>query len=165
MGFLGLGCSSTSVKVYQNEKPALKLEEYLNGEFVAHGVFTDRSGVVKRRFVVDIIGTWDGSTLTLDESFKYSDGKTQKRIWSIRKTGENTFEGTAGDVIGKAKGESSGNALYWEYTLALEVDGTVYNVQFEDWMYLMDEKVMLNKSVMKKFGVTLGEVTLSFYKK
>lgn len=165
VSLLNLGCSSTSAKIYQNEKPVLKLEEYLAGEFVAHGIFTDRWGVVKKRFVCNIVGTWDGTVLTLDESFVYSDGTTQKRIWSIRKTGENTFEGTAGDVVGKARGESGGNALYWEYTMALDVDGTVYNVQFEDWMYLMDDKVMLNKSVMKKFGITLGEVTLSFYKK
>lgn len=165
MSFLNIGCSSPSPKVYQNEKPILKLEEYLNGEFVAHGIFTDRWGIVKKRFVCEIVGQWDGTVLTLDESFTYSDGTKQKRIWSIRKTGEGTFVGTAGDVVGQAKGESSGNALYWEYTMALDVDGTVYNVQFEDWMYLMDDRVMLNKSVMKKFGIKLGEVTLSFYKK
>jgi NAD(P)-dependent dehydrogenase (short-subunit alcohol dehydrogenase family) len=44
------------------------------------------------------------------------------------------------------------------------VDGKVYEVQFDDWMYLMDERVMLNKAVMSKFGIRLGEVTLSFYK-
>jgi len=44
------------------------------------------------------------------------------------------------------------------------VDGKVYDVQFDDWMYLVDEKVMLNKAVMSKFGIRLGEVTLSFTK-
>ncbi len=29
----------------------------------------------------------------------------------------------------------------------------------------MNDKVMLNKAVMSKFGVTLGEVTLSFVKR
>jgi hypothetical protein len=38
-------------------------------------------------------------------------------------------------------------------------------VQFDDWMYLMDDKVMLNKAEMSKFGIRLGEVTLSFIKK
>ena len=58
-----------------------------------------------------------------------------------------------------------GNALNWTYTLALPVDGTVYNVQFDDWMYQMDEHVMLNKAKMSKFGFYLGEVTLAFYKR
>ena len=38
-------------------------------------------------------------------------------------------------------------------------------VQFDDWMYLMTDTVMLNKAVMSKFGIRLGEVTLSFSKK
>jgi hypothetical protein len=38
-------------------------------------------------------------------------------------------------------------------------------VQFDDWMYLMTERVMLNKATMSKFGIRLGEVTLSFVKR
>jgi hypothetical protein len=38
-------------------------------------------------------------------------------------------------------------------------------VRFDDWMYLMTDKVMLNKATMSKFGVKLGEVTLSFTKR
>jgi len=49
--------------------------------------------------------------------------------------------------------------------LALPVDDKVYNVDFDDWMFLMDDKVMLNRSVMSKFGFRLGEVTLSFVKR
>jgi hypothetical protein len=67
-------------------------------------------------------------------------------------------------VVGTAEGRAAGNALNWRYTLALPVDGKVYEVQFDDWMYLMDERVMLNKAVMSKFGMFLGEVTLSFQK-
>ena len=45
------------------------------------------------------------------------------------------------------------------------MDGKVYEVQFDDWMYLMSDKVMLNKATMSKFGVRLGEVTLAFTKR
>jgi hypothetical protein len=55
-----------------------------------------------------------------------------------------------------------GNALRWQYVLRLDVDGRSWDVDFDDWMYLMDDQVMLNRSVMSKFGVRLGEVTLSF---
>jgi hypothetical protein len=67
-------------------------------------------------------------------------------------------------VAGVASGRTAGNAFQWAYTLKLPVDGTVYEVQFDDWMYLMDERVMLNRATMSKFGIRLGEVTLSFYK-
>jgi hypothetical protein len=62
-------------------------------------------------------------------------------------------------------GESSGNPFHWTYTLSLPVDARVIEVQFDDWMYLMTDKVMLNKATMSKFGVRLGEVTLSFSKR
>jgi len=35
----------------------------------------------------------------------------------------------------------------------------------DDWMYLMNDRVMLNKARMSKFGIHLGDVTLSFYKR
>ena len=66
--------------------------------------------------------------------------------------------------LGEALGQTAGNAFRWKYTMALPVDGKVYEVQFDDWMYLMDDKTMLNKAVMSKYGIRLGEVTLSFTK-
>jgi hypothetical protein len=51
--------------------------------------------------------------------------------------------------------------LRWRYVLALDVDGKTINVDFDDWMFLVDDQVMLNRSLMSKYGFTLGEVTLS----
>ena len=102
---------------------------------------------------------------TLDESFDYSDGTKQKRIWTLIEQSPGKYIGRADDVVGVAQGDLAGNALNWTYTLALPVDGTIYHVQFNDWMYLVTPKVMLNKAKMSKFGIELGEVTLSFYKR
>ena len=101
----------------------------------------------------------------LDESFSYSDGSTQKRIWRMHREADGRYSGRADDVVGAALGEESGNAFHWNYTLALPVDGTVYNVQMDDWMYLVTERVMLNKARMSKLGIHLGDVTLSFTKR
>ncbi len=161
---LVLGCASPSPADYAAEKPLLDLKTYFNGELVAHGIFTDRSGKVARRFTVLMTGTWNGGQGTLDERFTYSDGKTERRVWKLTDEGKGRWTGRADDVVGVAQGQSAGNALNWRYRLALPVDGKVYEVQFDDWMYLMDERVMLNKAVMSKFGFKLGEVTLSFYK-
>ena len=162
-------CSSPSVTQYANEKPNLDLSEYFNGAIDAYGIFTDRSGEVKKRFTVLLVAQWkviDGKKIgTLDESFEYSDGTKQKRVWTLTETAPGKYIGRADDVVGDALGESAGNALNWTYTLALPVDGTIYHVQFNDWMYLVTPKVMLNKAKMSKFGIDLGEVTLSFYKR
>lgn len=150
---------------YANEKPTLDLQQYFNGTLDAWGIFQDRSGKVVKRFAVVMRATWDGDVGTLDEDFTYSDGSKQKRVWTLRKVAPDRYIGTAPDVVGEAVGTTAGNVLHWEYVLALPVDGTVYNVKFSDWMYLMDERVMLNRAAMSKFGVHLGDVTLSFAKR
>lgn len=159
-------CASTyDPALYAKEKPKLVLQQYFNGTLDAWGMFQDRSGKIVKRFTVVMRCQWNGDTGTLDEDFTYSDGTKQKRIWTLKQTAPDRFTGTAPDVIGEAQGIVSGNTLHWNYVLALPVDGTVYHVDFDDVMVLMDEKVMLNRAIMRKFGVDLGSVTLSFTKR
>jgi hypothetical protein len=175
------GCASQNIDAYASEKPVLDLQQYFNGVLDAYGVFTDRSGAVVKRFTVVMNCSWTGNEGVLDEDFSYSDGTQQKRVWRLTKLADGRYTGTAGDVVGTAQGQARGNAFYWTYTLALPVGGTpssppgantavnegatIINVTFDDWMYLMTDKVMLNKATMRKLGVTLGEVTLSFTKR
>lgn len=156
------GCAGVEPGSYSAEKPVLDLKTYFNGTIDAWGVFQDRSGKVVRRFTVLMNCSWKGDTGVLDEDFTYSDGTREKRVWTIRKLSEGRYSGTAGDVIGEAQGTAAGNALNWRYTLALKVDGRTWHVDFDDWMYLVDDRVMLNRATMSKFGVRLGEVLLSF---
>ena len=157
-------CAAPTPSDYVHESPQLDLRKYVNGVLTAHGIFSDRSGKVVRRFSVTMTGHWSGNQGVLDEDFTYSDGKKESRVWRLTDHGNGRYSGRADDVIGEAVGQAAGNALNWRYTLALPVDGKVWEVQFDDWMYLMNERVMLNKAVMSKFGVTLGEVTLAFTK-
>ena len=159
------GCAGPRVSQYATEKPVLDLRSYFNGTLDAYGVFTDRSGSVVKRFTVVMRCSWNGDDGVLDEAFSYSDGTTGRRVWRMKHLGNGRFSGTADDVVGEARGEQQGNAFRWGYTLRLPVDGRTWDVQFDDWMYLMDERVMLNKAEMSKFGVRLGEVTLSFVKR
>jgi hypothetical protein len=163
---LGLtACASAPTPTdYAAQTPVLDLRSYFDGDITAHGIFTDRSGKVVRRFVVKMKCRWNGDDGVLDEDFTYSDGTKERRVWTLKKLPGGRYTGTADDVVGVAIGESAGNALRWSYTLRLPVDGSVYEVQFDDWMYLMDQRVLLNKAVMSKFGIRLGEVTLAFSK-
>lgn len=158
------GCANPDVRSYAQERPVLDLAQYFNGKVLAHGIFQDRSGQVVRRFTVEMEGRWQGDQGVLDEHFSYSDGQKDRRIWRLTRHADGRYTGTADDVVGTASGQASGNAFRWAYTLKLPVDGSVYEVQFDDWMYLVDERVMLNRATMSKFGVRLGEVTLSFQK-
>ena len=123
---------------FSDGKPTLVLEEYFSEKTKAWGIFVDRFGTVKRQFTVDIDGSWNGEELVLDEKFHFDDGEKSTRVWTIVKTSDNTYEGRADDVVGVAKGMSSGNALNWKYKLNLKVgDGTIL-VDFDDFLALED---------------------------
>ncbi len=158
-------CASVQPDAYRDEKPVLELDRYFNGTVDAWGMFQDRSGKVIKRFTVVLRGTWTGDTGILDEDFTYSDGTREKRVWTIKKLPGGRYTGTAADVLGEAQGQAAGNALRWGYVLKLPVDGKVIEVDMDDWMYLVDDKVMINRAQMSKFGFRLGEVTLSFTKR
>jgi hypothetical protein len=164
------GCGTRpQIADYAQEKPVFDLKAYFNGVVDGWGIFTDRSGKVVRRFVVTMNCTWNGDEGVLDEDFVYSDGSKEKRIWRMKRLpgsdGVVRYEGRAADVVGIGTGEQRGNAFRWGYTLALPVDGKVYEVQFDDWMYQMDSKTVINKATMSKFGISLGELVVTFSKR
>lgn len=163
------GCAGVPVAHYQAARPVLDLPRYFDGTVDGWGMFQSRSGEVVKRFHVVIQASWterDGQQVgTLDERFSWSDGTTSRRVWTISRDGERGFVGRADDVVGLARGETAGNALHWRYVLALPVDGRVWNVDVDDWMFLVDEKVMLNRSAVSKFGIHVGDITLSFMKR
>lgn len=156
-------CATTTVlppeaKASQN----LVLEDYFKGQTTAWGVFQERNGTLIRQFKVDINGTWDGNVLTLDERFDYADGAKEQRIWKIRKTGTNTYEGTAGDVRGVARGLVQGNQLSWTYDVDLKIGERNVLVTFDDRMWLQPDGVLINRAKVKKFGIVFGEATIVF---
>ena len=160
------GCAGVQVGQYAAAQPALELSRYFNGTVDGWGMFQSRSGEVVKRFHVVIDARWttqQGREVgTLDERFSWSDGASSRRVWTITRNGDRQFSGRADDVVGEARGEAAGNALRWNYVLALPVDGRVWNVDVDDWMFLIDDRVMLNRSSVSKFGIHVGDITLSF---
>lgn len=156
------GCAS-SLDDYRDEKPSLALDQFFNGRLVAYGMVQNFSGKVTRRFRADISAQWQEGKGTLDEQFYFSDGEQQSRCWTIVREG-NRYRGTAGDIVGEALGEVQGNTLNWRYTLQVPVNGRVWNIALDDWLYLIDENNLINRTKMKKFGLPVGQLTLHIRK-
>ncbi len=158
------GCGTMHPRDFADSNRPLDLFDYFEGHTRAWGLFEDRFGKLRRQFHVDIIGTVDGETLVLEESFLYADGERQHRTWTIRRTGESTYSGQADDVVGEAHGETGGNALHWTYSMDLKVGDRRLRVAFDDWMFLQSDGVLLNRARISKFGLEVGSVTLAFRK-
>lgn len=160
-------CSTLSLDSFSGTNPSFKIEEYFNGYVKGTGVVLDRSGMPIRQFIVDLNGQFDNSKelFVLNEDFTYSDGKKENRVWEIKILDEHNYQGFAKDVVGFADGKSNGQALHWSYTLNVPYDSSTIKVDFNDWMFLQsDKKTLVNKAVMTKFGIYVGEVLLFFSK-
>jgi hypothetical protein len=162
LAFALSGCASVDVEQYAG-RSHLDLAQYFNGTIDGWGMFQDRSGRVLKRFYVRIDATWSGNEGTLDEHFEYADGEKQNRVWKLTRNGD-AYSVTAADVVGIAQGMATGNALRWNYVLALTVDGRTWNMDMDDWMYLIDDRTMLNRTTMSSSACAWA-VTLAFRKR
>ena len=157
--------SSSTLEQFEAAPRQLVLEEYFEGETTAYGLFEDRFGKVRRQFKVDITGEVEGNRLTLTEKFVYDDGERDTRVWEIDILGNGQYRGTAGDVRLPAVGQVSGNAFNWKYKVDLKVGDSVWKVGFNDWMFLMDDGVLINRAYVTRYGIEIGQVTITFNKK
>ena len=159
-------CSGDNMKPtdFKDQKPRLIIEEYLSGNVKAWGILQNRSGKVTRQFSADLNGKWDGKQLILDEKFFWNDGEVQTRQWKIDKIDEHNYEGIAGDVVGTAKGYSYGPAFKFEYVLLVPVKGREMKITFDDWIFMQNEKVAINRAKMTKFGIRVADLTVIFLK-
>ncbi|MDV7104909.1 DUF3833 domain-containing protein [Vibrio sp. TH_r3] len=153
-------CGNASLDEHKNTSPELKLEQFFNGELKAYGMLLDRSGNLTRRFEVKLLASWQGNKGEIKEWFEFDDGEKTTRTWRIEKLAENQYQGTAGDVVGIAQGTTEGSALYWQYDLNIPVDDEVYKIRLDDWMFLIDQNRLFNKTKLSKWGFDVGELIL-----
>tara|TARA_R110002096_G_scaffold13392_2_gene47568 strand:- start:843 stop:1412 length:570 start_codon:yes stop_codon:yes gene_type:complete len=148
---------------YAAEAPQFALPDTLSGTFTAHGLIYDYSGRVNIRFQAEIVGTFDETGGTLAEHFVYEGTQQEdRRIWRITFTGPSAFTATAADVVGTAKGEMAGNALRMTYRLRLPERAGGHVLDAVDWLYLMQDGSIVNRSDMRKFGLRAAELFAVF---
>lgn len=165
--FLGACTGKPSLDDRKLSDRELDLEVFFDGRTVAYGQFQDIFGTVRRRFEVTIDGSWDGDVLRLVEDFVYEDGATEQRIWTLTKTGPESWQGTAPGVEGVATGEERGDTFNWRYTIDLPIVSSdsateTLKVSFDDWMWLLSDDRLLNIAFVKRFGVDIGQVIITF---
>ncbi len=160
------GCTLTiDGNDYVQQPPKFSLEQFFTGNVTAWGIVQNRSAEVVQRFIVDIDGTVQDGVLVLDETFEYIVGEgVTERVWRLTPQPDGTYLGEAGDINGQATGQAFGSAFNFVYEMDLTVDGTTYNVQFDDWFFALDDTTLMNRSYIKKVGIVVAEVTIFMQK-
>lgn len=153
-----LSFNAQSPEDYADTTPKADLLTNLNGPIDSEGVIYGPNGKVASRFVAQMMGVWDGGVGTLTEDFTYSTGNTQRRQWTITKGENGAFTATAPDVIGTATGQVSGATIMMKYKIRLTEEAGGHVLSVTDWIYVMDNGTMMNRSVMRKFGIKVAEL-------
>lgn len=164
-----LGCASPAIKgeTYRQQSPTLDIGQFFDGSVKAWGIVQNRKGNIIQRFTVDIEGTLDGDSLVLDEVFHYGFGEGPlTRRWELTRLADGQWRGSANDILATASGAEHGNAFNWRYQMDLPRRGSnkTVRVWFDDWIWAMDDKTVVNRSYIRKFGITFAEVTLFMQK-
>ncbi|MES2984142.1 MAG: DUF3833 domain-containing protein [Pseudomonadota bacterium] len=159
------GCSSLTTEDYADQKPVMDIRQFLNGKLEAWGVLIDYSGKADMHFHATMNASWSGNVGTFHEDFVYSTGRKESRTWTITMTDDHHFTATAGDIEGTAIGTQHGNAAHLRYRLNAKRDsGGTIQLSMDDWLYLVDEKTVMNRTKMRKFGLTVGELMITIKK-
>ncbi|MDA9163441.1 DUF3833 domain-containing protein [Rickettsiaceae bacterium] len=152
--------TTISLSEHSSQEPKLDIKEYFSGDLKAWGIVQDWRGNVTARFDADINGEWHSNDGILKEQYRYYNGDVQNREWRIIKQTDGTYIGYAEGVINRASGEASGSSANWQYSIDVPVDGSTHRIKFDNWMWQMHDGVIVNRSYLKKFGITVAEITV-----
>lgn len=160
----GTGCSTYSARPYAGGQPRFDLVDWFSGRTRSWGVVENRSGKVSRHFTAELSGRREGSTLHLDQRFRYSDGKTERRTWRIDRLDDHRYTATATGFIGPVEAEAYGNAVHLRYTMGVPVGKGTVGLRFDQLMLRQNRDIVYNRANFGKFGVRLGSVSEFFQK-
>jgi hypothetical protein len=144
--------------------PAFNLKEHLSGPILCEGLIYGPTGRVTSRFVADMVGEWHGNTGTLRERFHYDSGTVQDRVWTLHLSDDGRIRAEAPDVIGTGTGQAAGAAVQMSYNLKLTPEAGGHVLAVNDWMYLMENGTIMNRSQFSKFGITVAELVATLRK-
>jgi Protein of unknown function (DUF3833) len=147
-----------------NTAPLFDLRQHLTGQILCEGLIYGPTGRVTSRFVANIVGSWDGDTGTLREEFHYDSGTVQNRVWTLQVSPGGAIRATAPDVVGTGTGQAAGAAVQMKYNIRLPADAGGHVLGVTDWMYLLENGTIMNRSQFTKFGFTVAELVATLRK-
>jgi Protein of unknown function (DUF3833) len=145
-----------------NSEGLFDITHILGGRTVAHGIFEDRFGRMRRRFTATMDGQWAGDIFVLSEVFIYDDGERETRTWKIAPGARGEFQASADECIGVAHGIYDKHSWTLRYHFRLRMRSRTLAVSCDDRVYRMTDGLSLNRVTIRKWGIKIGEVTIMF---
>ncbi|MGB1234307.1 MAG: DUF3833 family protein [Planktomarina sp.] len=143
---------------YWDHDPAFDIRERLSGALDCEGIIYGPIGRVTSRFVAHFEADWTGNVGVMKEVFHYDSGRTQHREWTLTVNDTGRIVAAAPDLVGDGTGQQSGSSVLLNYTIRLDKEAGGHVLDVTDWMYLMENGVIMNRSQFRKFGIKVAEL-------
>jgi hypothetical protein len=150
---------------YADLGPEFDLREHLRGPILCEGVIYGPTGRVASRFVADMNARWDGNVGVMTEDFRYDSGATQRREWTLTLGNDGSIKATAPDVVGEGRGMQKGPGVQLKYRIRLPEDSGGHVLDTTDWMYVVENGAIINRSQFRKFGIKVAEIVATMRRK
>ena len=143
--------------------PAFDPLRFWTGHVRSWGVLENRSAEPDDIVTTDCVGELEApDRLHMTQLLTLGDGSVRSRDWHMRRIAPGRYQATASDMVGTASGTASGRAFHWSWVLATRPGNRLFDVTLDQWMYLMPNGTMLNRTSIRRLGITLAEVTEQF---
>ncbi len=143
---------------YAGHGPQFDIRETLNGPIVCEGMIYGPTGKVTSRFTADFVASWDGNVGAMKEVFHYDSGNVQNREWKLTLGNDGAIKAEAPDLVGAGHGQQKGSAVLLNYRIKLSEEAGGHVLDTTDWMYLMANGSIMNRSQFRKFGIKVAEL-------
>lgn len=150
---------------YEGTGPQIDLRKHLCGPILCEGVIYGPTGRVTSRFVADFDARWDGNTGVMTEHFRYDSGETQDREWRLTLAEDGSVRAEADDLVGTGTGRTGGHGLQLNYRIRLPEASGGHVLDTTDWMYVMENGAIINRSQFRKFGIKVAELVATMHPK
>ena len=143
----------------------LKFEKFFNGEVIAKGNLIQffPKKILKNIYVI-FDGSFNKNKLKLVEKYYQNEVETI-RHWVFEKKSNKLFIGKEKNVRGKIIVRTDKNHLKMRYYFKLLIWKFTVTVLINDYMFLINEKEIVNTTYVSKFGINLAKVVLLYKKK
>ena len=139
--------------------------KFFIGKTTSDGVIENHAGKPTARIKTETEGTLKDGIINIEQDLYPEGGKKNHRSWQLRQIDEHHVNATANDIDGTAYGLLYGNNFSWTFRLKLPQRKFIRHLRMSQNMYLMpDGNSMIIRSVLRKFGITVVQITEEFQK-
>ena len=159
------GCVSMKPAAFENGEPKLDPVKFFGGRTRSTGIIETPGGKPGTRITTETVGKLKDGILYIEQDLFPEGKKKNHRVFILHQTDAHHVDATADDIAGTAHGLLYGNEVSWTFRHTLENRKFLKHVRMSQTMLLMpDGQTMIIRSVIRKFGIVVAQITEQFQK-